>query len=114
MRIADYSFGRITVDGTEYRTDVIIWPDWVEDNWWRSEGHRLVPEDLPAIMADPPDVLIIGTGHDGRMEVSPETLEKLRASGMEVIVDRTDGAVREFNNLLDQEARVAAALHLTC
>jgi len=114
MRIESYSFGRIAVDGCEYRSDVIIWPDWIEDGWRRREGHSLEVEDLGEVLRDPPEVLIIGTGFEGQMAVPPRVLEQLRATGMEIIVDRTEGAVREFNNLVDGEIRVAAALHLTC
>jgi len=114
MKIEAYSFGRIIVDGREYHSDVIIHPDRVENNWWRREGHRLAMEDLSAVLADPPEVLVIGTGHDGRMMVPVDTLKRLRAGEIKVVVDRTGDAVEEFNRLASKHQRIVAALHLTC
>jgi hypothetical protein len=41
-----YEFGIIVIDGSEYRSDVIISNDRVQDNWWRKEGHRLALDDI--------------------------------------------------------------------
>ena len=39
--VESYSFARIVVDGTQYTRDLILFPDRVEDNWWRREGHEV-------------------------------------------------------------------------
>lgn len=114
MKIDSYAFGRIVVDGREYTSDLIIYPDRIDENWWREEGHRLTPEDLPEILHDPPEMLVVGTGHDGMMRLSPADLERLRQAGTEVFVGRTADAVENFNRLVREHARVVAALHLTC
>ncbi len=114
MRIDSYSFGRIVIDGAEYTSDVIIYPDRVDASWWRREGHLLVPGDLPEVLASPPEVLIIGAGHSGVMQVPRKTAEALRQRGIEVHIARTADAVTLFNRLQRERARVVAALHLTC
>ncbi len=114
MRIDNYSFGRIVIDGTDYTSDVIIYPDRLDATWWRQEGHLLVPEDLSAVLAHPPEVLVIGTGHNGVMQVPRKTTEALRQKGIEVHILPTGGAVTLFNRLQREHARVVAALHLTC
>lgn len=114
MRIDDYAFGRIVIDGKTYTSDVIIYPERVDASWWRKEGHRLVPEDLPEVLDHPPEVLVIGTGHDGCMRVPEPTLAALRGRGIEVEARRTAEAVAEFNRRVQEHARVVAALHLTC
>jgi hypothetical protein len=114
MKIDVYEFGRIVVNGREYTSDLIIYPDRIDASWWRREGHRLTPEDLPDILREPPDVLVIGTGHDGMMRLSPDDLERLREAGMKVFAGRTADAVENFNRLVREHARVVAALHLTC
>jgi hypothetical protein len=113
MRITEYSFGRITVDGRDYDADVIIYPDRVDGSWWRREGHRLEIEDLAGVLAARPEVVVLGTGHDGMMDVPEGTLARLRALGLEVHSARTAEAVRIFNEL-EPRRRVVAALHLTC
>lgn len=114
MTIDDYSFGRIRIDGQDYDRDVIVRPDRVEAGWWRREGHRLDLADLDDVLADPPGVLVIGTGYFGRMAVPRETREALRDKGIEVRAERTGKAVEAFNRLAAEHGRVVAALHLTC
>jgi hypothetical protein len=114
MAIEAYHFGRIRIDGQRYTADVIVRPGVVRADWRRREGHRLDPDDLADILADPPEVLVIGTGCFGRMAVPDETLKALEARGIRPLAMRTGQAVSAFNRLAREQARVAAALHLTC
>ncbi len=114
MHIDDYYFGQITVDGKTYTADIIIYPERVEAEWWRREGHRLAPEDLPEVLRDPPGILLIGTGASGCLKVPEATAARLREIGMEVRAMPTGNVVREFNRLQGQPEKVVAALHLTC
>ena len=114
MQIDHYTFGRIGIRGRDYDADVIIFPDHVQERWWRREGHRLAQEDLNTVLADAPQLLVIETGYYGRMRVPEETLESLRAEDIEVRVSKTREAVVEFNRLQRDCARIVAALHLTC
>lgn len=111
--IESYSFGRITIDGHEYASDVLVYPDSVQDGWWRKEGHHLQLEDLDDVLRRSPDVLVIGRGTFGRMKVSPELRDALEQRGLRVIAARTPEAVRRYNELRN-EGEVVAALHLTC
>ena len=111
--IESCEFGRIVIKGKRYATDVIIYPDHVEDNWWREEGHSLSPVDLWAVVQAKPQVLVVGTGYSGLMRVLPETEKYLREQGIRLIAKRTTEAVRIYNQLC-QSTRVVAALHLTC
>jgi hypothetical protein len=113
MTIEHYSFGRITIDGTTYTSDVIIYPGRVDSSWWRKEGHGLQMTDLTGVIAAKPEVLIIGTGAYGVMKVPKETITHLASKGIKVHVERTDKAAELFNKL-GKEKIVIAALHLTC
>jgi len=73
MRITTYEFGRIAIADQTYTSDVIISPKLVIDSWWRKQGHYLQIEDLDDIVNAKPDMLIIGTGYYGRMQVPDET-----------------------------------------
>jgi len=114
MSVDAYSFGRIRIDGSEYRSDVLVFPGRVRERWWRREGHSLCMEDLAEALAEMPATLVIGTGYYGNMQVPRETLEELRERGIEVRIHRTGEAVEELNRLQREFARVIGALHLTC
>jgi hypothetical protein len=114
MQINDYHFGHIDVEGHSYNADIIIFPDHVQERWRRQEGHRLVQKDLTTVLANKPQMLVIGTGYYGRMQVPGETLDSLRAAGVDVRIVKTAEAVGEFNRLQRKYASIVAALHLTC
>ena len=114
MKIDSYSFGRITVHGQRYTSDVIISPERVKDAWWRKQGHSLHVDDLEELLTTKPEVLIVGTGYYGRMQIPPATRRLLEQHGIELRDRRTSDAVEEFNRLQQEFARVIAALHLTC
>lgn len=111
-RLEGYRFGRIVVDGREHVRDLIVLPGRVVADWWRKEGHALVPEDLAEVLEELPERLVIGTGALGRMRPDPAALRLLRERGVEAEVLVTEEAVRRYGEL--DPARTAAALHLTC
>lgn len=113
MRIECYSFGSITIDGTRYNSDVLIYKDRVDDSWWRKEGHSLCVDDIREIIAAEPEVLVVGTGNSGLMRVPKETKEFVEGKGIEVIAQKTADAVKVYNSLCGTKD-VVAALHLTC
>ena len=114
MHIDHYTFGQIAVDGRDFQSDLIIFPEGVQENWRRQEGHRLDRDDLQTVLTEKPDMLVIGTGYFGRMQVPQETLAALSQAGISVHLAKTGDAVSEFNRLQREYARIGAALHLTC
>jgi len=113
MHIDGYVFGRIIIDSKTYTTDVIIYPERVDSSWWRKEGHYLNKEDLPDIVKARPDILIIGTGNMGVMQVPEGTIKYFEKQGIEVRVAKTGQAVEIFNSM-PAGKKVIAAFHLTC
>mgnify|MGYP001046035465 CR=1 FL=1 len=112
-RIESYRFGQIVVDGRRYTSDLIIFPDRVQPDWWREEGHSLSQADIWEVFADPPEVLVIGLGAMGCMRVPEETLAALQKAGIEVMALPTQRACEAYNELAGSK-KVVAALHLTC
>lgn len=110
--INHYSFGKIVVNGKTYTSDVIVFKDYVKDNWWRKEGHKVYLEDIEEILKANPEVVVFGTGAYGRVVVDKEVINKLKSMGVEVIVEETSKAVETFNKLKNKNAVLAA--HLTC
>ena len=112
--IENYSFGKILINGKEYHSDLIIFKDHIDDNWWRKEGHNLCIEDIKEIINKKPDILIIGTGFFGLMKVSKELIKNIKSSGIkQVMVKKTGDASTEYNKLYKKN-NLIAAFHLTC
>jgi hypothetical protein len=111
--IDSYSFGKISIDGKTYRSDVIIFPDRVQDSWWRKEGHNLCLLDIQDIISFSPEVLIIGQGSPGYMQVPENVQTDILSRGIELFISETGGAVRKYNETFGLRKTVAA-LHLTC
>lgn len=110
--VAEYVFGRVTIDGREETRDVIVLPQRVVRDWWRKDGHGLVLDDLEGVLDELPERLVVGTGAYGRMRPDPGALEALQARGVEVEVLPTAEAVTRYAEL--DPKTTAAALHLTC
>ena len=111
--IGNYNFGKIEIDGKEYRSDLIIYKKRINDKWWRKEGHNLCIDDLKEILIEKPTLLIIGTGAYGLMKVPLELIKYLEEKNIQIIVKKTKEACEEYNKLYQTE-NVIAAFHLTC
>jgi len=111
--IDSYDFGRIVVNGKKFGSDVIIFADRIDGNWWRREGHTLIVDDLKEIVEAKPEVLVVGTGYSGLMKIPLETERYLKSLGIELIAAKTERACKTYNEL-SKSRRVVAALHLTC
>ena len=111
--IDSYHFGQIVINGKKYSSDVIIFPDRVQGDWWRNEGHELTLADISGIMDENPEILLVGTGASGLMRVMPDVHPAVEARDIQLIILPTDEACDLYNQLSPVQ-RVVAALHLTC
>ena len=113
--IESYSFGKMTVNGKEYRKDLIILQDGtVLSPWWRKSGHRLGLSDLDAVLNSDIKTLVIGTGEPGLMRPHSTFVSDLRKRGVEPMVMSSKRAAQKFNELIIASNNVAACFHLTC
>lgn len=113
MHIDSYDFGHIVIDGKSYRQDLLIWPERIQSDWWRVEAHLLQVADVYEALAANPQVLVVGMGQPGRMQVDPALAAYLKEQGIELIALPTREACQTINRLAGRR-RLAAALHLTC
>jgi len=112
--IENYNFGNIIIDGKVYSSDIIIFGDKVQDDWWRKKGHELGIADIEkAIDEFNPTIIVIGSGKFGLMKLLPETESFLQSRQIRFIVQKTGQACETYNSLLGSE-RALGAFHLTC
>jgi hypothetical protein len=114
VKIESYSFGAIKIGGQEFKSDLIIYPDHVDDKWWRKEGHLLQMEDLAGVFALKPKVLVVGQGLPGLMKVDQRVGEHCRENNIGLLVLPTEQAAEEYNRMVNGPEKVVACLHLTC
>lgn len=101
--------GVITIGGRDYRRSLIVSADTIVADWPVTSTAGLRLDELEAILALAPEVLLLGTG--SRLRFPPHALYAAileRRIGFEVM--DTAAACRTFNVLLAEERRVAAAL----
>lgn len=111
--IEKYFFGKIFINGLCYQTDVLIFPNYVQDNWWRKERHLLTIGDLDSVVNFTPEVLIIGTGRYGLMKIDKNLINELKKFDInKIIIEKTQKACDLYNK--ETSLKKVAALHLTC
>ena len=111
--IESYHFGSIKINGKEYNSDLIIYQDKIDSDWWRDSSHKLLLSDIPDIIDAEPRLLIIGTGKYGLMKVKAEVKKFCKQKGITLFIGKTDNAVQKYNEVIKKE-KVIAAFHLTC
>ena len=114
--ITDYEFGRMTVDGQVYTSDLLILPDGrVLADWIRKSGHLLTRTDLETALVEKPDLIIAGTGAYGRMVLAPGLFQQLGQMGIQLSAFETAKAVNLFNEAGAASCqRICGCFHLTC
>ncbi|KAF0219954.1 MAG: hypothetical protein FD174_1678 [Geobacteraceae bacterium] len=118
MKIDDTEFGSITIDGETYPYDVLI----------RLSGkirkrkkklskkhygtsHIVSMEEADFIYEKGSNLLIVGTGQDGNLRLSPEAAEFFARKGCAVLAEPTPRAIVAFNH---EKGHKIALFHVTC
>ncbi len=73
------------VAGKTYTTDLKIIGDTVKGNWWRREGHRLLLDDIVDILDSGPDLLVVGTGYAGNLDIPANLRRDLAERGIRLL-----------------------------
>jgi hypothetical protein len=111
------TWGEITVADVGKFKDAKVFPDSVEEWDWRETGTRhepgIRPADVRALADAGAEVVVLSRGMQLRLSVMPETVDYLRARGIEVHVAETGAAVELYHEL-SASRPTAALLHSTC
>ncbi len=122
--IEEVAWGKYVIKGVEHSTggtekkgfgkDIRIIGEKVSE-WHERHEHQLRPEMITGIYEQGIQILVIGTGHDGAMKVNDETIESIRKHGIqEIIIEKTPGACRKYNEYFVKGYQVAMLSHGTC
>jgi hypothetical protein len=114
MKIDSCSFGSLVINGKTYRDDLIILPDGnILKPWWRKQGHQLTVDDLQELIDSSPEIIVVGTGVNGRVIPVKNLKADLAKMSIEFIAVPNEEAIKVFNQLVP-EKRIGGGFHLTC
>jgi hypothetical protein len=114
VKIDAYQFGEMVVRGVTYHNDLIVFENRILDSWWRTKGHEVHVEDLEEVLKQQgTEVLVVGKGEPGYMDIKPETQKALESRGIKVLALPTKQAWKKYNALRETHNAVGA-FHLTC
>jgi hypothetical protein len=117
-RVTSFSWGRVEVEGkTGFYKDAKLFPGGSREWDWRETGtsHEsgIQPEDVEELLANGARVIVLAQGFYGRLSVASETLELLEQRGVVVHLQKSEEAVKLYNELAGKE-KVGALIHSTC
>jgi hypothetical protein len=118
MHIDGSEFGKITIDGTTYEHDVIIrLSGGVEKRRKKlskrqyGTSHMISKAEAKFVFEKGCDVVIVGSGQQGNVQLSPEAGDYFEKKRCSVILQPTPEAIRTFNR---SKAHKIGLIHVTC
>jgi hypothetical protein len=113
VKIDSTSFGKIVIDGKEYKHDVIIDCKGRIKEAKTKIRHLFSKDEFEELSKENPEIIIIGNGQYSAMEVEEEVKRLAKERKIELIVLPTPEAIKKFNEL-GKNKRVCAYFHVTC
>ncbi|NCQ02823.1 hypothetical protein AUJ30_00425 [Candidatus Wolfebacteria bacterium CG1_02_39_135] len=112
-------FGEIMIDGKKYQQVLIVGDSVSERDSQRLEKlfnttHKIAEWEIDSLFQKNPEIILIGTGQDGMLEVSKDLLEKVKKANIELITDFTPKIVEIYNEKNKAGKQVNALIHTTC
>jgi hypothetical protein len=122
--IEHFSWGKFIVSGKEHSgkgpdkigkgKDLIVVGDEVK-RWKNRKGHLLDKSMVEEILDYKVDILVIGNGVEGALEVPDKVISYLTKNGVsKVIVKKTPEACNMFNSFVHEGKKVGLMVHGTC
>jgi len=112
------SFGAITIDGQDYRQDVLIRLDGKVTKRKKKlskhvygTSHTISLDEANYIFEEGAEMLIIGTGQYGRVDLSDEASQFFNAHNLRVVMEPTPIAIELWN---EAKGGVIGLFHITC
>lgn len=110
--------GSITINGEEFRHDVIIRLSGKVEKRKKKlskqvygTSHKMSLEEAQYIYEKGCETLIVGTGQHGVLNLTQKTLDFFEGHGCEVILKKTPEAIEEFNRTTGKKVGV---FHVAC
>lgn len=110
-KISGYENDNIAINGLPHSQSLVLSPMELTKDWAPSQYSDLTAEDLDAIYAMEPEIIIIGTGKN-QIFPSADILRRLAKEQIGYEIMDTQAACRTFNILMAEDRTVVAGLFL--
>jgi uncharacterized protein len=107
--VTGYFAGGVEINAQPYDYSLIVMPEVAPRAWPVSAFEQLTAEHFEQLLADTPDVVILGTGERQRF-VHPKLTTPLTAQRIGVECMDTNAACRTYNILMAEGRKVTLAL----
>ena len=118
IKIDSFSFGSIVIEGKKYGHDVLLFPDGMvrerKGGLWKFGSHTIRKEEIEELVKANPEVIIVGTGTNGRAKLAPDADSLVQETKVDRAILPSQEAVEKLNQLVGEGKRVAALFHITC
>lgn len=114
IKVTSGILGSIKVNKKRYSKDLIISYKGLIQQINLSSPHNISQREFNLILAEDPDIVVIGRGYDNCLKVKPEIIKLADLKNVRIIEQLTPEAARIFNKLYESNNRVVAFMHVTC
>jgi hypothetical protein len=118
MQIKGTTFGSITIDGKTYEHDIVVRlsGEVVKrkkklSKKYYGTSHTLSKDEAKFVFEKGCELLILGSGQEGNVHLSPEAESYFAKKGCRVLLQRTPEAINLFNK---SRAKKVGLFHVTC
>jgi hypothetical protein len=117
-RITQLAWGKMEAEGLSPARDMKLWPGGGRAWDWQDTGTHHVPgiqvADVKELLENGARTVVLTRGMELVLQTCPETLEYLRARGIQFHVAETNEAAQTYNKLVEQGEAVGGLFHSTC
>jgi hypothetical protein len=119
LHIDATQFGEIIIDNKKYH-QVLIIGDKIEERDYKKlkelfdTAHKIGDWEIEALISNNPEIIIIGTGQNGAMEIDEKIVKKFKDMSIETIIAEIPKAIEIYNDQVKLDKKVNALMHTTC
>lgn len=112
-------FGEVVIDGRKYSQVLIIGDTVAERDYEKLKelfgtSHKIGDWETEALLKENPEIIVVGTGQDGKLEVDKDFLARVQEENVEILAAVTPEAIRIYNEKVKAGKRVNALIHTSC
>ena len=112
-------FGEIVIDNKKYGQVLISDNEVFERDDKKlhqlfGTTHQIGDWEIEQLLRNNPEIVVVGTGQSGILQLEKPFLEKMKQSRVQVIAKTTPKAMKKYNHLVKQGRTVNALIHTTC